>query len=75
MKTCREEQKSLHFFAPEYGGKSHLICLRCRCDVLKCFCDIDQLISLSAVASVTTAVDIYSFGMCALEVRGDLVLL
>uniref|UniRef100_A0AAY4EUA6 Nuclear receptor-binding protein n=1 Tax=Denticeps clupeoides TaxID=299321 RepID=A0AAY4EUA6_9TELE len=32
-------QKSLHFFAPEYG----------------------------AVASVTTAVDIYSFGMCALE--------
>uniref|UniRef100_A0A671VQN7 Nuclear receptor-binding protein n=1 Tax=Sparus aurata TaxID=8175 RepID=A0A671VQN7_SPAAU len=39
VKTCREEQKSLHFFAPEYG----------------------------AVASVTTAVDIYSFGMCALE--------
>lgn len=22
VKTCREEQKSLHFFAPEYGGKS-----------------------------------------------------
>uniref|UniRef100_A0A6Q2YQ81 Protein kinase domain-containing protein n=1 Tax=Esox lucius TaxID=8010 RepID=A0A6Q2YQ81_ESOLU len=40
VKTCREEQKSLHFFAPEYG----------------------------AVADVTTAVDIYSFGMCALEV-------
>ncbi|XP_026089169.1 nuclear receptor-binding protein-like isoform X1 [Carassius auratus] len=39
VKTYREEQKSLHFFAPEYG----------------------------AVASVTTAVDIYSFGMCALE--------
>uniref|UniRef100_A0A3Q2Q275 Nuclear receptor-binding protein n=1 Tax=Fundulus heteroclitus TaxID=8078 RepID=A0A3Q2Q275_FUNHE len=39
VKTCREEQKSLHFFAPEYA----------------------------AVASVTTAVDIYSFGMCALE--------
>uniref|UniRef100_A0A673BL30 Nuclear receptor-binding protein n=1 Tax=Sphaeramia orbicularis TaxID=375764 RepID=A0A673BL30_9TELE len=39
VKTCREEQKSLHFFAPEYG----------------------------AVANVTTAVDIYSFGMCALE--------
>uniref|UniRef100_A0A3B4TCV4 Nuclear receptor-binding protein n=1 Tax=Seriola dumerili TaxID=41447 RepID=A0A3B4TCV4_SERDU len=38
VKTCREEQKSLHFFAPEYG-----------------------------VANVTTAVDIYSFGMCALE--------
>lgn len=39
VKTCREERKSLHFFAPEYG----------------------------AVADVTTAVDIYSFGMCALE--------
>lgn len=22
VKTCREEQKSLHFFAPEYGGKT-----------------------------------------------------
>lgn len=20
VKTCREEQKNLHFFAPEYGG-------------------------------------------------------
>ncbi|KPP68103.1 nuclear receptor-binding protein-like [Scleropages formosus] len=39
VKTCREEQKNLHFFAPEYG----------------------------AVTVVTTAVDIYSFGMCALE--------
>ncbi|KAG7509453.1 nuclear receptor-binding protein-like [Solea senegalensis] len=39
VKTCREEKKSLHFFAPEYG----------------------------ADANVTTAVDIYSFGMCALE--------
>ncbi|KAI4880541.1 hypothetical protein NFI96_018566 [Prochilodus magdalenae] len=39
VKTCREEPKSLHFFAPEYG----------------------------AVVNVTTAVDIYSFGMCALE--------
>uniref|UniRef100_A0A8C5CWA4 Nuclear receptor-binding protein-like n=1 Tax=Gadus morhua TaxID=8049 RepID=A0A8C5CWA4_GADMO len=39
VKTCREEQKNLHFFAPEYG----------------------------AVSDVTTAVDIYSFGMCALE--------
>ncbi|KAG2468542.1 nuclear receptor-binding protein [Polypterus senegalus] len=39
VKTCREEQKNLHFFAPEYGVAS----------------------------DVTTAVDIYSFGMCALE--------
>lgn len=28
----------------------------------------NQLRLLSAVANVTTAVDIYSFGMCALEV-------
>ncbi|KAL6113280.1 nrbp1 [Pungitius sinensis] len=39
VKTCHEEQKNLHFFAPEYG----------------------------AVDDVTTAVDIYSFGVCALE--------
>lgn len=39
VKTCLEEKKNLHFFAPEYG----------------------------AVEDVTTAVDIYSFGMCALE--------
>lgn len=24
VKTCREEQKSLHFFAPEYGGKTRV---------------------------------------------------
>uniref|UniRef100_A0A665SW94 Nuclear receptor-binding protein n=1 Tax=Echeneis naucrates TaxID=173247 RepID=A0A665SW94_ECHNA len=39
VKTCHEEQKNMHFFAPEYG----------------------------AVDDVTTAVDIYSFGICALE--------
>lgn len=32
-----------------------------------------SLLLFSAVANVTTAVDIYSFGMCALEVRGDFV--
>uniref|UniRef100_A0A8C3N4G6 Nuclear receptor-binding protein n=1 Tax=Geospiza parvula TaxID=87175 RepID=A0A8C3N4G6_GEOPR len=39
VKTCREEQKNLHFFAP----------------------------NMEVFANVTTAVDIYSFGMCALE--------
>uniref|UniRef100_A0A8C4QRY6 Nuclear receptor-binding protein n=1 Tax=Eptatretus burgeri TaxID=7764 RepID=A0A8C4QRY6_EPTBU len=39
VKTYREEQKNLHFFAPEYA----------------------------TLTDVTTAVDIYSFGMCALE--------
>lgn len=38
VKTCHEEQKNLHFYAPEYGD-----------------------------VHVTTAADIYSFGMCALE--------
>ncbi|TWW67418.1 Nuclear receptor-binding protein [Takifugu flavidus] len=38
VKTCYEEQKNLHFYAPEYGDDN-----------------------------ITTAVDIYSFGMCALE--------
>ncbi|XP_061670392.1 nuclear receptor-binding protein-like isoform X2 [Syngnathoides biaculeatus] len=39
VKTYHEEQKNLHFFAPEYG----------------------------TVTDMSTAVDIYSFGMCALE--------
>ena len=27
VKTCREEQKNLHFFAPEYGGEaSQFLC-------------------------------------------------
>ncbi|KAM4744867.1 nuclear receptor-binding protein-like isoform 1-T2 [Anableps anableps] len=39
VKTFHEEQKNLHFLAPEYGADN----------------------------DVTTAVDIYSFGMCALE--------
>lgn len=60
VKTCREEKKSLHFFAPEYGGRS--ISVGCVGS------DSNQLRLLSAVANVTTAVDIYSFGMCALEV-------
>lgn len=74
VKTCREEKKSLHFFAPEYGGK-----IISDCDIFKIFVhflgsvwsDSNQLNVLSAVANVTTAVDIYSFGMCALEVSGN----
>ncbi|KAF8790762.1 Nuclear receptor-binding protein like protein [Argiope bruennichi] len=41
IKTCQEDLKNIHFFAPEYGLKT-----------------------LSVVAP---AVDIYAFGMCALE--------
>ncbi|EHB01957.1 Nuclear receptor-binding protein [Heterocephalus glaber] len=48
VKACRQEQKNLHCFAPEYGE----------------------------ITNVTTAVDIYSFGICAremavLEIQGN----
>lgn len=131
VKTCREEQKNLHFFAPEYGGMvwqqlqawvllacltntSMLLCILFSAVVswemshyqfclFACFiastplsfdnrggregCRIiiawyrggpvaecrERLITehcfcVTEVANVTTAVDIYSFGMCALEV-------
>lgn len=69
VKTCREEKKSLHFFAPEYGGRI-ILALRSLFLLSAAFdhSDSKQLHLLSAVANVTTAVDIYSFGMCALEV-------
>lgn len=41
VKTCQEDLKNMHFFAPEYGSKTF--------------------------SMVTPAVDIYAFGMCALE--------
>uniref|UniRef100_A0A673NJZ3 Nuclear receptor-binding protein n=1 Tax=Sinocyclocheilus rhinocerous TaxID=307959 RepID=A0A673NJZ3_9TELE len=44
VKTCREEQKSLHFFAPDYSYFNALV-------------KVKKWLS----------VDIYSFGMCALE--------
>lgn len=48
VKTCREEQKSLHFFAPEYGGKI-LPVLSFVSDAAVlcggCFCDTDRLLS------------------------------
>lgn len=76
VKTCREEQKSLHFFAPEYGGEVlrvyRFMLLRCAVVFLWYWSGFRLL---SAVANVTTAVDIYSFGMCALEVRRCLFLL
>lgn len=103
VKTCREEQKNLHFFAPEYGGED-LASLPQSQTLLKkkkksqslrlCpsstpslveppqrYRDITTKLHLSVLAyilhrhvfslevtNVTTAVDIYSFGMCALEV-------
>lgn len=76
MKTCREEQKSLHFFAPEYGGEVlHSVSFG-PAEVWSCASVVlINVCVLSAVANVTTAVDIYSFGMCALEVRGCLFFL
>lgn len=70
MKTCREEKKSLHFFAPEYGGKTLSLDSDASLHTSVVSLILTSLILPSAVANVTTAVDIYSFGMCALEVRG-----
>uniref|UniRef100_A0ABI7X2R6 Protein kinase domain-containing protein n=1 Tax=Felis catus TaxID=9685 RepID=A0ABI7X2R6_FELCA len=102
VKTCREEQKNLHFFAPEYGGKASQFSLPSPCSPgfppynLRHRGNITNFQSFSAgiqkvfkryfchslppsfdspepslfsleVTNVTTAVDIYSFGMCALE--------
>lgn len=93
VKTCQEEQKNFHFFAPEYGGKhdqnetlqlflliliftgscltSSVIVLYVKHFSLSRIWHFLLFSLLVAVDDVTTAVDIYSFGMCALEVRWD----
>lgn len=43
VKTCREEQKSLHFFAPEYGGKTFSLNFDTTVLFYSVFSDIDQL--------------------------------
>lgn len=43
VKTCREEQKSLHFFAPEYGGKTFSFNLDTTVLFYSVFSDTDQL--------------------------------
>lgn len=43
VKTCREEQKSLHFFAPEYGGKVLSFTLHTFVFFWSVFFDIDHL--------------------------------
>lgn len=69
----RDEQRNLHFFAPEYG---------CKCD--EGFCSFISylqycywrssnpfLLLFTFLASEDDyAIDIFSFGICALEVRG-----
>ncbi len=52
VKTFRENMKNMHYVAPEYERKSMIRY---------------QLICIS-VGAVTSAADIYSFGICALEV-------
>lgn len=90
VKTCYEEQKNLHFYAPEYGGRlvfMQSVCLCCYltsgCIRLWRFSPFFWVVFFSTYYvictfssfflilddDVTTAVDIYSFGMCALEVR------
>lgn len=43
VKTCREEQKSLHFFAPEYGGRTFSFNFDPTVLFFSVFSDIDQL--------------------------------
>lgn len=56
VKTCREGMKNTHFIAPEYGSKQTA--------KFECGC---SNFTLCAIDKVAPAVDIYSFGVCALE--------
>lgn len=63
VKTCRANMKNMHFVAPEYGSeyisrqRSPVRSRVATIDAARCLCQ----------DSVTPAIDIYSFGMCALE--------
>lgn len=63
VKTCRANMKNMHFVAPEYGSE---YISRQRSPVRSRVVPIDAARCLFQ-DSVTPAIDIYSFGMCALE--------
>lgn len=73
IRAEREELRNLHFFPPEYGGES-LISRSQASDLLAH--QTDQACLASPVSEVNdgTAVDIFSFGMCALEVLSTLLI-
>lgn len=56
VKTCNNTMKNIHFIAPEYGGNFYLFCT-----------NQFRLFLFGFVVHDTPAVDVYSFGMCALE--------
>nr|CAD7202057.1 unnamed protein product [Timema douglasi] len=64
VKTCRDNMKNMHFIAPEYAGITYK---------LTYFKDrhkahyLSEQIRDPQLISVTPAIDVYSFGMCALE--------
>jgi len=72
----RDEMRNQHFFAPEYGSKylmpftifTPFANWKQRKIVLLIICNIHQYISSSPVAEDDYAIDIFSFGICALEV-------
>lgn len=68
VKTCREGMKNTHFIAPEFGSEALL--MLSVLDVTprtKLYLFFYFYFCFHLVAGMTPAVDIYSFGMCALE--------
>lgn len=70
IRVEREELRNLHFFPPEYGGES-LRGSRAP-DLLANQTDQPCLVLPISEVNDGTAVDIFSFGMCALEVLATL---
>lgn len=71
IRAEREEPRNLHFFPPEYGGESRRARLLPAPRIRPAGPDS---FSLFAEVADGTAVDIFSFGMCALEVVAPLPL-
>lgn len=78
IKTCRTNMKNMHFVAPEYGSECTILLLASNARIIYMYMYIYDIypqyyasIQLNRFScfqdSVTPAIDIYSFGMCALE--------
>lgn len=72
IRAEREELRNLHFFPPEYGGES--LSRSQASDLLAHQTDQPCLAFSVSEVNDGTAVDIFSFGMCALEVLSTLLI-
>lgn len=72
IRAEREELRNLHFFPPEYGGES--LSRSQASDLLAHQTDQPCLAFPVPEVNDGTAVDIFSFGMCALEVLSTLLI-